>query len=71
MEADKAFIEAVWDVSLVCECPECHHLVDLLDDTELLTAHQLTLLQHGTRETDNLRVSCPLCGFEFNVCCVH
>jgi len=67
----KAFIEAVWEVSLICECPECHHLVDLLDDPDFLQDRDIECLQHGTPGTDNMSVFCPLCGFEFNVCCVY
>ncbi len=53
--------EAVWDISLDIQCPECHQMVNLLDIPDSREALDIEI---GEMRRDQ-PVWCPECGAEF------
>lgn len=64
-------ILAQWDVSLMCYCPECRALVDLLDYPSFWEGRKLDPCEHGTERSKNIEVACPECNAVFSVDCVY
>ena len=60
---------AFWSVELNCECPKCGEYVNLLDAPDFWEDRTLDIPEHGTENSNNLEVQCPVCDHEFKVCC--
>ncbi len=58
--ADKKNIKAFWSVNLYCNCENCHHQVDLLEDFSKEDA--VSILSDIGSNADNISVICPECN---------
>lgn len=58
---------AVWNISLDCECPNCKEDVDLLDCDDFWHGVKFEAGEWGTKNTRDVEVYCPKCGYEFKV----
>jgi hypothetical protein len=58
-------IEACWNISLDCECPNCEESIDLTDGDDFWYGIQAG--EHETRATKDFEVCCPKCDHEFKV----
>ncbi|MFA7287384.1 MAG: hypothetical protein WC055_00745 [Melioribacteraceae bacterium] len=60
-------IEAIWSISLDCDCQSCGECVDLLDGDDFLSGRDFAAQESCTGETRDVGVWCPKCGHEFVV----
>lgn len=60
-------IDAIWSLSLDCDCPSCEEYIDLLDGEDFWDGKRFEPCEHGTDRTQNVEVICPKCGHEFYV----
>lgn len=58
---------ATWDISLVCECPECNDIFDIFNEFDIIQVKDIEIGEHGTNKTTNIEITCPECGSEFLV----
>ena len=63
-------VDAVWHISLDCDCPKCKKMVDLLEDYEFFDGNNIAIGEHETPATTGMEVVCPKCGHEFTVTCL-
>lgn len=66
----KAETIATWSMSLNCTCPKCQQDIDVMDDPDFWDK-PVEACEHGTPRTDNLEVTGPAGGHEFEVCCEY
>lgn len=59
-------INATWDISLNCNCPECDKYVDLVDLPDFWNFHDcINAGESGTRFSRDVGVICPECNAYF------
>jgi hypothetical protein len=62
---------AQWVVELNCYCPGCGDYVNLMDEPEFWVGRELDIAEHGTDRSNDMEVTCPECGHEFQACCEY
>lgn len=63
--------EAQWSISLDCDCPHCKEFVDLLEYPDFWDGRRLDVGEHHTDRSQNVSVTCPNCGSDFEVDLVY
>ena len=62
-------VEAVWQISLDVECPECEEYQDLTEVDEFW--HDMLPIEHGTPRSNEYEVCCSKCKHKFTACFVY
>ena len=60
-------LEAVWDISLTCQCPKCDEDIDLLEGGDFWENNRVECCEHGTEKSSDIDAYCEKCDHEFKV----
>lgn len=60
-------LEAIWDLSLNCQCPKCDEDIDLMCDDNFWENNNIQSCEWGTEKSRDIDAYCEKCEHDFKV----